>query len=74
MSPATAEMVKRNDLSVKIDAEIVRKVKIVAAYRDLSIAEYLSETLRPIVERELREFSRRSLGAEKTDPPRKGRG
>jgi hypothetical protein len=71
MAVAIPEMVKRNDLSVKIDAEIVRKVKIVAAYRDLSIAEYLSETLRPIVERELRDYSRRSLDE---SPPKKGKG
>lgn len=74
MAVAAPEMVKRNDLSVKIDAEIVRKVKIVAAYRDLSIAEYLSETLRPIVDQELRDYSRRSLDESKPAPPRKGRG
>ena len=62
-------MVRRKDVPVKIDAEVVRQAKIVAAYKDTSLAEYMSELLRPIVERDLREYSRRSLG-EDHDPRR----
>ena len=46
---------KRNDRPAKIDAEVLRMATIVAAYRDQSIAEYLSELLRPLVTRDLRE-------------------
>ncbi len=55
MSPSLAErpMARRNDVPVKIDAEVVRKAKIVAAYRDIPLAEYVSETLRGHVEKDL---------------------
>jgi hypothetical protein len=42
-------MTKRNDVPVKIDAEVVRVAKIAAAYKDMSLAEYISERLRPLV-------------------------
>ena len=44
---------KRNDVPVKLDAEVARKAKMVAASQDKSLAEYISETLRPIVTRAL---------------------
>lgn len=47
------DVARRNDLSVKIDAEVIRKARIVVAYRDLNLAEYLSEVLAPIVDRDL---------------------
>lgn len=43
----------RNDLQVKIDADVVRKAKQVALLRDVTLAEYLSELLRPLVDRDL---------------------
>lgn len=43
----------RNDKQVKIDAEVARLSSLVAAFRKVSMAEYLSETLRPIVQRDL---------------------
>lgn len=46
-------MAKRNDVPVKLDAEVVRDAKIVAAYKDMSLAEYLSELIRPHVARDL---------------------
>jgi hypothetical protein len=46
---ADRPMTKRNDVPVKIDAEVIRVAKIAAAYRELSLAEYLSERLRPLV-------------------------
>jgi hypothetical protein len=45
--------VARNDVAVKLDAEVVRVARIVAAYRNIPMAEYLSEILRPIVNRDL---------------------
>lgn len=41
---------KRNDTAVKVDAELVRIAKVIAAYRDIPLAEYLSERLRPLIE------------------------
>jgi hypothetical protein len=49
---------------VKMDADVVRKARIVAAYEGKSLAAYLNETIRPIVERQLQEYSRRALGDE----------
>ncbi len=45
--------VKRNDSPAKIDAEVIRDAKIVAAYREITLAEYLSELIRPLVARDL---------------------
>ncbi len=36
---------KRNDEPVKLDKEVVRVARIVAAYRGISMAEYLSTKL-----------------------------
>jgi ATP-dependent Clp protease adapter protein ClpS len=43
---------KRTDATVKIDVEVLRKAKVVAAIRDVTLAEYLTEVLRPIVEKD----------------------
>jgi hypothetical protein len=55
-------MARRSDVAVKIDTEVVRQAKVVAAFRGLSLAEYLSETLRPAVSRDYREESRKAAG------------
>jgi predicted HicB family RNase H-like nuclease len=49
---------KRNDVPVKVDEEVVRLARIVAAYRGESLAEYMSETLRPIVQRHLAKYAK----------------
>jgi hypothetical protein len=68
---ADQTMPKRNDVSVKIDAEVVAEARMVSASRDLGLAEYLSEILKPIVRRDLEaEFERR---AHPKQPP-KGKG
>jgi hypothetical protein len=56
---ATQTMTKRNDVSVKMDAEVVNDARIAASYSGMSLAEYLSETLRPIVERDIEEGHKR---------------
>lgn len=43
-------MPRRNDVPVKMDAEVVRKAKVVAAYRGQTLAEFLSQTLAGIVD------------------------
>ena len=66
--PATVEapMAKRNDVVVKVDANVIRDAKVVAAFREVSLAEYLSELLRPLVSRDLEgEMSKRSRQKEK---------
>jgi hypothetical protein len=50
---ADRPMTKRNDVPVKLDAEVVRVAKIAAAYKDMSLAEYLSERLRPLVSQDV---------------------
>jgi hypothetical protein len=47
MNVLTADrpMAKRNDVSVRIDSEAVKVAKIVAAYRDISLVEYISQVL-----------------------------
>ena len=43
---------KRDDLTVKLERAIVKKANIIAQNRDIHTAEFLSELLRPLVERE----------------------
>jgi predicted HicB family RNase H-like nuclease len=48
---------RQGDITVKLNGEVARRAKMVAAARDISLAEYLSELLAPLVaadmEREL---------------------
>lgn len=43
---------KRNDVPAKLDADVVRKAKYVALGNDVSLAEYLSGLLKPLVDRD----------------------
>jgi hypothetical protein len=47
MSASTLErpMAKRNDTTVKVDTEAVRIAKIAASFKDMSLAEYISELI-----------------------------
>jgi hypothetical protein len=53
---------KRNDLTVKVDAEVIRVCKIVAAYEEKTLAEWLSDTLRPLALKALERHQRRGVG------------
>lgn len=44
---------KRNDVAVKIDAYVARLARILAAYEDTTIAEIVSEGMRPILMKRL---------------------
>jgi uncharacterized protein (DUF1778 family) len=46
-------MAKRNDVSVKIDAEVYRLVKTAASWQGKDIAEYLSEVAREAATRDI---------------------
>lgn len=63
-------MAKRKDVAVKIDAEVARMGKIVAAFEGKSLAEYLSDSLRPIVEAAFRRHIRQ---AQPPDEPKSSR-
>ncbi len=57
---SVAKKAKRNDVPVKLDAEVLRMARIVAAYEDVPIAELLSETLRPILVKKLEKHQKES--------------
>ena len=75
MSPALLDvpMTRRNDVTVKLDADVAREAKMVAASRDQTLAEYLSELLRPLVRRDLESETGKRL-TDRPAPPRKGGG
>jgi hypothetical protein len=43
---AEPAMARENDIPVKMDADVVRECKLIAAARGISLAEYLSESMR----------------------------
>jgi hypothetical protein len=65
-------MARRNDVAVKVDAEVIRVAKIAAAYKGLSLAEYLSQTLRPIVSRDVENEHAKVAAAKKGKKPERG--
>lgn len=64
------DLVKRNDVTVKVDAEVARLAKIVSEFEGKSLAAYVSDVLRPIVERDLEKHTRKYL--ESKEPDKKG--
>lgn len=44
--------VERRDGTARVDADVLKKAGLVARDRGISIAEYLTESLRPLVDRE----------------------
>lgn len=58
---AEKPMAKRNDVSVKIDAGVAKKARLVAEFEDKPFAEFLSDLLEPILDRELAKHSERVL-------------
>lgn len=65
---------KRIDVTVKLDAGVVRDAKIVAAYQDKSVAEVLSDFLRPIVAKALADEQTKNARAAESPKAPKGRG
>ncbi len=49
---------KRNDLGVKIEADIVRKARTLCDWKDIVMAQYLSDILRDQVNRDFDKFRR----------------
>jgi hypothetical protein len=46
-------MSRRERMNVKVDAELVRKAKVIAAARQVTLSDYISELLRPLIESDL---------------------
>jgi hypothetical protein len=61
-------MAKRNDVSVKIDAEVYRLVKTAASWQGKDIAEYLSEVAKEAAMRDIA-----SISTEVRQPEPKGK-
>jgi hypothetical protein len=59
---ATAELLEMRRMSVKIDAEILKKAKMVAADREVSVIEYLEAMINPIVQQDLEEVLKKLTG------------
>jgi hypothetical protein len=43
----------RNDITVKLDADTARMAKAVAAFRDITLVEYLTSIVKPVVEADI---------------------
>lgn len=56
---------KRNDVATKVDQEVVRMARIIAAYEDRDIAEVVSETLRPIFQKRLADLQAEAVRNQK---------
>jgi hypothetical protein len=72
---ATVDRTKmaRNDLAVKMAAEIVKKAKHVAINRSVTLAEYLSERIRPLVEQDFEQEMAKMLKGQEAPRPKSGK-
>jgi hypothetical protein len=70
--PDTVELTvaKRKDVTVKMDSDVVAEAKMVAASKEITLAEYLSELVRPLVQRDLAQETNRRIHQR----PPKGKG
>lgn len=57
---------KRDDTAVKVETKIYRRAKQIAAWRDISLAQYLSELLDKPVSRDYKEL-RKEMGQEENE-------
>ena len=61
----------KTEVTARIDADIMQKVKWLASVSDprVTIGEYLSETLRPIIEKRFQSATKRQFLEKKTEEP-----
>jgi hypothetical protein len=59
---------KRNDEVVKVDSEVVRMARIVAAIEGITLAEVLSESLRPVIAKRLTDHQQKGFGPRPEKP------
>jgi hypothetical protein len=64
-------MTKRNDVSVKMDAQVVEDCRLAAAFRKMALAEYISETMRTAARKDIDEGIQRRTQPSK---PKGGKG
>lgn len=60
----------RNDVTARMDAELLRKVKFVSQYKGETIAELLTRIVEPIIDREMRELAVLEVERTKPKPPK----
>jgi hypothetical protein len=60
-------MSKRERMNVKVDAEVVRKAKVVAAARRVHLSDYISDLLRSHVETDLISVAADLIGSNEAD-------
>ncbi len=63
---------RRNDVAVKLGADVVKMARHLAVDQNVPLAEYLTERLRPLVERDFEEMTKRLKKPEATPRPPKG--
>jgi hypothetical protein len=67
ISPVVRSMA-RNDVAVKLDKHVAKEAKLVATARGITLAEYLSELIRPLVHRDFEAEMKTMLGGGETPP------
>jgi hypothetical protein len=60
-------MSKRDRMNVKVDAEVVRKAKVVAAARHVPLSDYITDLLRSRVEADLMSVAAGLIGLKEAD-------
>ncbi len=66
------ELLEMRRMSVKLDQELMRKAKIVAACREQSVIEYLEAMIAPQIQRDVEEEMRKLVTS--PAPKRKAKG
>jgi T5orf172 domain len=66
--PAAVEVMAKALETVKVDEEVIRKARIAASYKGVTLAEYLSEALRPIVDRDIEEGHAQLMAEQQEEP------
>ena len=56
MARTRPDAAKRNDETARVDSEVMRMARVLAAARNQTVAEYLSSTLKPLVTRDYNDF------------------
>ena len=68
LAPMGSPMTKRNDVSVKIDLQVVAEAKIAAAVQGKTLAEYLSDAAEAMNREVLAAFKASSAATPKRKP------
>lgn len=69
--PSRKNKPKRNDVPAKIDADVMRDARLVAAYEGVEIAELVSSILGPVLKQRLLGHQQAAIEAASPAKPRK---